>query len=234
VESYNCIIVDDDEVARLKVVSMAKRFPILHIVGYFSSAEAAIPVIEKERIDILFLDIQMSKMNGLTLRKKIMAVPVCVFITSYPEHAVESFEMDTLDFIVKPLLFDRFAQTMRRIEEFMELKQKATLFESNYGEDTIYVKQGYEQTKIKLYDILYIEALKDFTMLVTHQKRHCVSNGIGSLLQETHFQSFVRVHRSYAVQKHYVQKIGSHDITLMNNVTIPIGNTYKENISLVM
>jgi DNA-binding LytR/AlgR family response regulator len=234
VESYNCIIVDDDEVARLKVVSMAKRFPTLHIVGYFSSAEAAIPVIEKEHIDIVFLDIQMSKMNGLTLRKKIRAVPVCVFITSHPEHAVESFEMDTLDFIVKPLLFDRFAQTMRRIEEFMELKRKAILFESSYGEDTIYVKQGYEQTKIKLYDVLYIEALKDFTMLVTHQKRHCVSNGIGSLLKETHFQSFVRVHRSYAVQKHYVQKIGSNDITLMNNVIIPIGSSYKENVNLVM
>jgi len=231
---YNCIVVDDDEVARLKVVSMVKRFPVLDLIGSFPSSEAAIPIIEKERIDVLFLDIHLSKMNGLTFRKKIITVPVCVFITSHPEYAAESFEIDTLDFIIKPLMFDRFTQTVRRIEEFMELKRKATLFESSYGEDTVYVKQGYDQIKIKLYDILYIEALKDFTILVTDQQRHCVSNGIGSLLKEIPFQSFVRIHRSYAVQKHTIRRIGAHEITLVNDATIPIGNSYKENVRLVI
>lgn len=233
-EKYNCIIVDDDEVARLKVVSIARKFPVLNIVGYFSSAATAMPIIEREKIDILFLDIDMPNLNGLEFRKKMMAVPVCVFITSHPEYAVESFETETLDFIVKPLLLERFAQTVSRIEEFMDIKRKATLFESSFGEDTIFVKEGYEQTKIKLYDILYIEALKDFTILVTQNKRHCVSNGIGNLLKEIHFQSFVRVHRSYAIQRHYIEKIGSQHITLINNIIIPVGNSYKDNLAEVL
>jgi two-component system, LytTR family, response regulator len=233
-EKYNCIIVDDDEVARLKVVSIAKKFPVLNIIGYFSSATKAFPIIEKEKIDIFFLDIDMPNVNGLEFRKKMMSVPVCVFITSHPEYAVESFETETLDFIVKPLLIERFAQTVKRIEEFMEIKRKATLFESSFGEDTIFVKEGYEQTKIKLYDILYIEALKDFTILVTQNKRHCVSNGIGNLLKESHFQSFIRVHRSYAVQKHFIQKTASQHVTLINGIIIPIGNSFKENLTSIL
>lgn len=233
-KKYNCIIVDDDEVARLKVVSIARKFPILNIVGYFSSASTAFPIIEREKIDILFLDIDMPNLNGLEFRKNMMAVPICVFITSHPEYAVKSFEMETLDFIVKPLQHERFAQTVSRIEEFMDIKRKANLFESSFGEDTIFIKEGYEQTKIKLYDILYIEALKDFTILVTQEKRHCVSNGIGNLLKELHFQSFIRVHRSYAVQRHYIQKIASQYISLINGVTIPVGNSYRENLAAIL
>lgn len=231
---YNCIIIDDDEVARLKVVSIARKFAVLNIVGYFSSAVSALPFIEREKIDILFLDIDMPKINGLDFRKQLMSVPVCVFITSHPEHAVESFELDTLDFIIKPLSLERFTQTVTRIEEFMEIKRKATLFETSFGDDTIYIKEGYEQTKVKLYDILYIEALKDFTILVTQNKRHCVSNGIGNLLKESNFKTFVRVHRSYAVQKNYIQKIGNQFITLNNEQKIPIGNSYKSNLEALV
>lgn len=233
-EKYNCIIVDDDEVARLKVVSIARKFPILNIVGYFSSAATALPIIEREKIDILFLDIDMPNLNGLEFRKQLMSVPVCVFITSHPEYAVESFETETLDFIVKPLSLERFTQTVNRIEEFMEIKRKATLFETSFGDDTIYIKEGYEQTKVKLYDILYIEALKDFTILVTQNKRHCVSSGMGNLLKENHFKNFIRIHRSYAVQKNYIQNIGSQFITLNNGQKIPIGNSFKENLTTVL
>jgi len=231
-KKYTCIIIDDDEIDRLTVLSFAKKFPVLDILGVFESAEDALPFIEKEKVDILFLDIDMPGLNGIEFRKKALEIPVCIFITAHPEHAVESFEIETLDFIVKPLKLDRFAQTVSRIEEFMEIKLKASLFEASIGGDTIYIKEGHEQTKVKLHEILYLEALKDYTLVITDKKRHCVLSSIGNLLKEDHFQSFIRIHRSFAVQKQFIQKINSTEIILNNNISIPVGRSYKENLNL--
>jgi two-component system LytT family response regulator len=232
-KKYTCIIIDDDEIDRLTVLSFAKKFPVLDILGVFESAEDALPFIEKEKVDILFLDIDMPGLNGIEFRKKTLEIPVCIFITAHPEHAVESFEIETLDFIVKPLKLDRFAQTVSRIEEFMEIKLKASLFEASIGGDTIYIKEGHEQTKVKLHEILYLEALKDYTLVITDKKRHCVLSSIGNLLKEDHFQSFIRIHRSFAVQKQFIQKINSTEIILNNNIAIPVGRSYKENLKLL-
>ncbi|MES2748496.1 MAG: LytTR family DNA-binding domain-containing protein [Bacteroidota bacterium] len=233
-KTYNCIIIDDDEIDRLTVVSYAKKFPLLNIIGVFSDAVDALPLLEKEQIDVLFLDIDMPDLNGLDFRKQAMHIPVCIYITAHPEHAVESFELDTLDFIVKPIKLDRFSQTMQRIEDYMELKLKATLFESSIGGDTIYIKEGHEQTKVKLHDILYLEALKDYTKIVTTNKRHCVLSSIGTLLKEEHFQSFVRIHRSFAVQKKYIDKKMTNEVLLNNGISIPVGRSYKDNLNQIL
>lgn len=231
---YNCIIIDDDEIDRLTILSYAKRFPNLNILGTFESAEDAFLIIKKEKIDILFLDIDMPNLSGLDFRKKTLEIPVCIFITAHPEHAVESFELETLDFIIKPIKLDRLSQTMSRIEEFMEIRLKASLFETSIGGNIIYIKEGHEQTKVKLHDILYLEALKDYTLIVTNQKRHCVLSSIGKLLKESRFQSFIRIHRSFAVQKQFIQKISSHEIELKNNFLIPIGRSYKDNLNILL
>ncbi len=228
---YNCIIIDDDEIDRLTVVSYAKKFPQLHILGVFENAQDALPLLDSERIDILFLDIDMPHLNGFEFRKKALEVPVCIYITAHPEHAVESFELDTLDFIVKPIKLDRFTATISKIEDYLELKLKAQLFESSIGGDVIYVKEGHEQTKIKLHDILYLEALKDYTKIVTSTKKHCVLTSLGNLLKESHFESFIRVHRSFAVQKQYIEKKLVHDVVLNNGILIPVGRAYKENLN---
>ena len=232
-KKHTCIIIDDDEIDRLTVVSFAKKFPVLDILGVFESAEDALPFIDTTDIDILFLDIDMPGLSGIEFRKKALEIPVCIFITAHPEHAVESFEIETLDFIVKPLKLDRFTQTVSRIEEFMEIKLKASLFEASIGGDTIYIKEGHEQTKVKLHEILYLEALKDYTLIITNKKRHCVLSSIGNLLKEDHFQSFIRIHRSFAVQKQFIQKINSSEIILNNNITIPVGRSYKENLNFI-
>jgi two-component system LytT family response regulator len=229
--TYNCIIIDDDEIDRLTVVSFAKKFAMLNILGVFADAQQALPVLEKESIDILFLDIDMPELDGIEFRKRAAHVPVCIFITAHPEHAVESFELDTLDFIVKPLKLDRFSQTVARIQDYLELKHKAQLFEASIGGDTIYIKEGHEQTKVKLHDILYLEALKDYTKIVTPQKRHCVLSSIGTLLKESNFNSFIRIHRSYAVQKQYIKKILTNEVLLNNDVLIPVGRSYKSNLN---
>lgn len=232
-KKYTCIIIDDDEIDRLTVVSFAKKFPVLDILGVFESAEEALSFIDTQNIDILFLDIDMPGLSGIEFRKKALEIPVCIFITAHPEHAVESFEIETLDFIVKPLKLDRFAQTVSRIEEFMEVKLKASLFEASIGGDTIYIKEGHEQTKVKLHEILYLEALKDYTLIITNKKRHCVLSSIGNLLKEDHFQSFIRIHRSFAVQKQFIQKVNSSEIILNNDIAIPVGRSYKENLNFI-
>lgn len=233
-EKLRCIIVDDDEIDRLTVISFVKRFENILLIDTFSNAEEALEAIGKNKIDILFLDIDMPLLSGVELRKRALDIPACIFITSHPEYAVESFELDTLDFIVKPLKFDRFAQTIVRIEEFLEIKYKAQLFESSIGGDVIYIKEGHEQTKVKLHDILYLEALKDYTLIITSKKRHCVLSSIGMLLKEEHFSSFIRIHRSFAVQKQFVEKINPQEVLLNNGVLIPVGRSFKENINILI
>jgi DNA-binding LytR/AlgR family response regulator len=232
--SLNCVIVDDNEIDRLMALSLVKRFPKLNVSGTFSSASDALPLISAGRIDVLFLDIDMPEMSGLELRKLAPEVPICVFITAHPEHAVESFELETLDFLVKPLRFDRLVQTVHRIEEFMEIRHKAALFESSIGGDAIFIKEGHEQIKVKLHDVLYLEAMKDYTLIVTSEKRHCVLSTIGNLLKETYFESFVRIHRSFAVQKQFIEKIGTTEILLHNQQAIPVGRTYKDNLAALI
>jgi two-component system, LytTR family, response regulator len=231
---FDCIIVDDDEMDRLVVISYAKRFSSLSIVGVFDSAEKALQFLSTNSVDIAFLDIELKGASGIELRQKALAIPVCVFISSHSENAAETFELQTLDFIVKPFKFPRFEQAMKRVEEFMEVRLKAHLFESSIGGDSVYVKTGHDQIKIKLHEILYLEALKNYTILVTDTKRHCVLSNLGEILQEEKFTSFIRIHRSFAVQKQFIQKIGSQEIELKNNVSIPIGRSFKDNLNLVL
>lgn len=229
---FNCIIIDDDDIDRLTVISHVRKFDLLHIAGDFASTREALPILNSQDIDILFLDIDMPGGSGLDFRRSMQHIPVCIFITAHSEHAVESFELDALDFMVKPLKHERFQKTINRIEEFMAVKHKAALYEAGLGTDTIFIKEGHDQVKIKLHDILYLEALKDYTLIITHQKRHCVLSSLGALLKEKHFASFVRIHRSYAVHKAFVKKTGSTEVELLNATTLPVGRSYKDNLSL--
>jgi two-component system, LytTR family, response regulator len=233
-EKWNCIIVDDEEVDRLMIVSFAKRFPTLHISGVFKSSKEALAFLETSSVDILFLDIDMPGTNGLEFRKKALEIPVCIYITGHAEHAVESFELETLDFIVKPIKFDRFEKAMDRVEQFMDVKQKATLFEMSFGTDTVTVKEGDRQIKIKLSDILYLEALKDYTSIVTTKKKHCIWSNIGTVLKQELFQNFIRIHRSYAIQKQFIKHKTASKIILNNGVEITVGRSYKDNLDFIL
>lgn len=231
---YRCIIIDDDDIDRLSVVMFAKRFPILDIAGVFRSAEEALPTLTKQPVDILFLDINMPGINGLEFRKKMSQVPVCIFISSHTDLAFETFALDTLDFIAKPVTLEKFTKTLGRIEEYLDIRHKAALFESTLGGDTISIKEGYEKTKIKLHNILYLEALKDYTKIVTAEKKHCVLASLGVLLKMPEFSSFLRIHRSYAVQKLFVEKVISNEIILKNKTVLPIGRSFKDEVKTLL
>jgi DNA-binding LytR/AlgR family response regulator len=231
---YTCIIIDDDEIDRLTTQYLAGNHASLQIEGVYSSAVQALPFIASHQPEILFLDIDMPEMSGLELRKALMQVPVCIFVTSHPEHALESFDLDTLDFLVKPVKQERFAQAVQRIENYMELRQKASFFEATVGGDAIYLKEGREQVKVKLHDILYLEALKDYTLVVTSQKKHCILSNLGTMLKEPHFNSFVRIHRSFAVQKEFIQKINAAEVILHNYTVLPLGRSFKNSVEALL
>lgn len=226
-KTYSCVIIDDDEIDRLTALAYVRKYPFLNVTGVYSSAEEAFGAIQNSPPEILLTDIDMPEMTGLEFRAKMRHIPVCVFITAYPDYAAESFEVDALDFLVKPVQTERFANCMDRIQKYIELKQKAELFEHSLGGNTVFIKTGHEQIKINLHDIVYLEALKDYTQIVTSTKKHCVLASIGNLLMESGFQSFLRIHRSFAVQPNYIDRITSQQVHLQN-YTLPIGRSYKD------
>jgi DNA-binding LytR/AlgR family response regulator len=229
-KTYNCIIVDDDEIDRLTVVSFCKHYSFLHIAGSFSSSEEALSFARQHPTDVLLLDIDMPGMSGLELRRQLDVIPACIYITAHPEFAVESFELSALDFLVKPLKAGRFAAAMERLENYLSMRSKASLLDYTLGGDTLFIKDGHEHFKIQLHEIIYLEALRDYTGVVTAKKKYCVLSSIGNLLGEKAFTSFVRIHRSYAVQKHFINKVTPKEV-FVNEISLPVGRSYKEGLA---
>lgn len=233
-KTYTCIIADDDELDRLTLISYVRRYPFIQIAGAFASPEEVLSFIAKEKLpDVLFLDIDMPGMSGLELRKQLEQVPACIFVTSHPEFALESFEAAALDYLVKPLKADRFARAMERLEHFLAIHHKAELLDYTLGEDTLFIKDGHQHIKLQLHEIIYLEALKDYTGIITPKKKYCVLTPLGNLLKEKAFRSFIRIHRSYAIQKHFIMEISAKEV-LINNMQLPIGRSYKETVEKLL
>lgn len=231
--TYTAIIVDDNDVDRLHTQVMVKKYPFIEIIGTYNNPLDAYAAIEEKQPDVLFLDIDMEDMTGLELRRKLGNKQACIYITSYPDYALESFELAALDFLVKPLQRDRFETTMERLQQYLDIKHKATLFECSLGQDAIFIKDGHQHIKLQLPDILYLEALRDYTRIVTPSKKYCVLNLLGNLLQEAAFKTFVRIHRSYAVQKHYINKITAGEVHV-NEIPLPLGRSYKSAVETLL
>ncbi|MFM9908269.1 MAG: LytR/AlgR family response regulator transcription factor [Chitinophagaceae bacterium] len=222
-----CLVVDDDNIDILTTLSFINDYPFLEVIGSFNSPLQALSFAEKQAPDALFLDIDMDEMTGLELRKKLIDIPACIFITAYPDYAVEGFEMAALDFLVKPFSPERFSKAMERLKNYFSIREKADLLSHNLGADTIFIKDGYDQVKLQLHEIIYLEALKDYTGIVTAHRKYSVLSPLGSLIKEKAFSSFIRIHRSYAVQKNYIQKIASGEL-VVKDITLPVGRRFKE------
>jgi two-component system, LytTR family, response regulator len=231
-KKINCMVVDDDEIDALTTVSFLEDYAFIEVSGRYNSPQLALTVAKKTPPDALFLDIDMPGISGLQLREQLMDIPACVFITSYPDYAVESFEMDTLDFLVKPFSHDRFAKTIERLKEYLTIREKAELLNHTLGADTIFIKDGANQVKLQLHEIIYFEALNNYTSIVTTKRKYTVLSTLGNLIKEKTFQNFIRIHRSYAVQKHFIKKISSAEV-LVDNTTLPVGRAYKEALAFL-
>ncbi|WP_229212849.1 LytR/AlgR family response regulator transcription factor [Dyadobacter soli] len=226
------MIVDDNEIDRLTALAHARQYPELNVVGVFESAEEALVRLQDAPVDVLLLDVDMPGLNGLELREQLMHIPVCVFITAYPDYAADSFAVDAFDYLVKPVRADRFGHTMSRIQQFFELRRKARLFDLSLGADTIFIKDGHRQIKVSLHEVIYLEGLKDYTRIVTTTQPYTVLSSIGNLLLTAPFQSFLRIHRSYAVQRHYIDRIDTQQIHV-RQFALPVGRSYRSALDAV-
>jgi two-component system, LytTR family, response regulator len=224
---YGCFIVDDSQLDRLTTASFIKKFSFLKITGLFSNAFDAQEAAEKKQPDVLFLDIDMPEFSGLELREQLKKIPACIFITAYPEYALQGFEANALDFLIKPVNTERFESAMDRLQYYLDIHYKAAMLDHSLNEDSLFIKDGHEHVRIQFYDIIYLEALKDYTGIITKDRKYCVLTPLGNLLKEKAFQSFIRIHRSYAVQKHYIRKVTSKAV-MVNQILLPIGRSYKE------
>lgn len=230
-KKIRCIIVEDQEIDRLMLQHLVKQQDILELVAAVDSAENVKALIN-DTVDLLFLDIDLPDCSGIEMRKMYQHVPACIFISSHPEYAVETFELDTLDFISKPLKKERFDYSVNKLADFFSMKEKSEYFDILTGSQFLNIKEGHETVQIKISDIIYLEALKDYTRLITAQKKHCVLSSIGQILKDRHFSTFVRIHKSYAVPKHLITRKNSYEVMIShNNISLPIGRAFKENLN---
>jgi two-component system LytT family response regulator len=225
----NYIVVDDDELDRFSLLQETAKYPFLHKVAVCSNSIEALEQIKRFRPEILFTDIEMPGGSGLELMRTLSGkIPVPVFITSHPEFALESYNLEVFDYILKPLNTERFAKCMTRIEDFFRLRKKVMDIENNHN-DTGYimVKQGYERHRLHHSDIVFLEAMKDYTKIRTLSGQNLlVLETISSLLRKLPEDKFLRIHRSYAVNEQKIESV-AHQKVYIQGMELPVGKSHK-------
>ena len=224
------ISIDDNPVDLLILKEYASIFPFLQHAGSFSTPAEGLAGIDTLHPDLVFLDIEMSGQTGLDILRALKGkVPITIFITSHPEFALEGFELSALDYILKPLTAERFSHTARRIEEYWDMKQKAISYQVLFEKESLTIKEGHNHIKLSQQDIIYLEAMQDYTKVVTDKKSYLTLSTLTDFLANLSPENFLRIHRSYAVAVQKIKEVHTRQLICGNN-TIPIGKTYKSAI----
>ena len=229
-EKFRYIVVEDDEIDRLAIKAEADRFPFLQGMAACGHPLEAIELIARFRPDILFLDIEMPGMSGLELIRRLSGeVPIPVFITSHPEFAIEGYELDAFDYLLKPLTAERFDRCAGRLQDFLTLRSKAYAFDKYNQADSLVIKQGHEKYKLNIPDIVYLEAMKDYTRIVTLSGQYLVLCTLSHMISQLPVEKFVRIHRSYVVNLDKIGALKGGKVYLPTH-ELPVGKLYKKAI----
>ncbi|NML23742.1 response regulator transcription factor [Pseudoflavitalea sp. G-6-1-2] len=225
------IAIDDNPVDLMIIKEFSAAYPQLRHCGSFHAVGEALQALDEINPDLIFLDIELPGLSGIDLLRKIRnKVPIAVFITSHAEFALEGFELSAFDYILKPLTEERFAQNVRRIEEFWEMKQKANAYEVLFEQEMLIIKEGHTQIRLPQQDIIFLEAMQDYTKIVTGKKNYMTLTTLSAFLEKLPADRFLRVHRSYAVAKSRIKTLSAGKL-VCDNYTIPIGKTYRSLLS---
>jgi DNA-binding LytR/AlgR family response regulator len=224
-----CIVVDDEPLARQGMEINISTVSSLQLLDSFSNAPAANDFLRKQNVDLMFLDINMPELSGLDFLKSLRNAPLVVFTTAYPQYALESYELDAIDYLVKPIRIERFLKAVNKAENHLRLLQQ----EGNNNqvekieEDYIFIKAERKYFKIYFKEILYIEGLKDYVIIYTADAKIITSMNvktIGAQLPET---IFARVSKSYIVNVLHISSFDNELIYIQNN-EIPLGQSFKD------
>lgn len=221
------VVVDDHEIDRLTIETEAAKYPFLVKLASCENALEASEFISRFQPDIIFADIEMPGMSGLDLVKNIEGQQTLpIFITSHPEFAVDGYEIEAFDYLLKPITSERFARCAFRIRDFYQMRARASAFERESESNYITIKEGYDKYKIPLHDILYLEAMKDYTKMVTSSSQYLVLGTLVGMQERLPPGKFTRIHRSYIVNHEKISAAKGNKIYISSH-EIPIGKSYK-------
>jgi DNA-binding LytR/AlgR family response regulator len=220
---YKCIIVDDEPLARELITSHLAHFDNFELVDSFENALKAYAFLESNTIDLMFLDIEMPLLKGNDFLKKLKNPPKVIFTTAYREYAIEGYELNVIDYLLKPITFDRFFVSIEKFKQLQIPKAPENLTNENH----IFVSSGSKNIKIVFDHILFVESLKDYiTIHLENGKSHHLKQNI-SAFEKVLDSNFVRIHRSFIIQTKKLTAYSKNEVEI-NAIEIPIGSSYKE------
>lgn len=220
------IAIDDEPMALEVVRAHAAKVPYLELIASFTDALQALEYLQREQVDLLFLDIKMPDITGLEFVTSLQKKPLVIFTTAYSEHAVTSFELDAIDYLLKPFSLARFVKACNKAQELLQLRTNPVP-----PKDYIFLKTGYEQIKVHYEEILYMEAAGNYVTFVLEGKKLLTRMTIGELIEQLPPGRFTRVHRSYIVAKERIDKIERHQVCIQGNY-VPVGASFLQHLQV--
>jgi len=217
-KTIKCLVIDDEELARTLLKTYIDKIDFLELVADFESPIDAMQVLKDTNIDVIFLDIQMPDLKGTDFAKMIPPSTKIIFTTAYSKYALEGFDLNALDYLLKPITFERFLQAVNKVN-----------IEAISQEDTITVKSGYDLHKLKLDEITHIESDSEYVIFHTAAKKIMSYQTLKSLEKSLDPSIFLRVHRSFIVNKRKVTGLKGRDL-LITEIKIPVSDSYYENV----
>lgn len=229
----NCLIVEDEPLARNLMTAYVEKIPYLNLLQACSNPLEAIDFLRENHVDLLFLDVQMPEITGITLLKILQKKPLVILTTAYSEYALEGYEHDVMDYLLKPITFERFLKAVEKAHARLSNTQNTTVIQEKNINTTdniqpfIFVKDGTKLVKIKLSDILYVEGLKDYVTIHTRTQKVVTLQRLKILEEELPENKFIRIHNSFIVAFEAIDAIEKEKVQI-GSVFIPISDTYRK------
>ncbi|MBC7450069.1 MAG: response regulator transcription factor, partial [Cytophagales bacterium] len=199
------------------------RIPYLKLAGTFNNGIDALEYINSVNVDLVFMDIQMPDINGMDVLRLMHKKPNIVFTTAYPEHALEGYDFNPIDYLVKPISFEKF---MRAISRVQSISNPMAPENAVSGSEYFYIKVNGKQVRLLLSDILYVEGLKDYVIFHTYEAQYVSMHGMKELEEKFPSEDFIRIHKSYIINIHKIQEVDGNQVKIYNRY-IPVGRQFK-------
>lgn len=220
-----CIIIDDEPLARQLIESHVRQVKTLELVAVCETAMEAFEVLHRESVDLLFLDIQMPGITGLNFLRSLKNPPAVIFTTAFTEYAIDAFELEAIDYLLKPITFERFLKAVQKIVPGKESTNNSIT--NTVMDDAIFLKVDKRLVRIPHSDIFYIEALGDYIKVITEQASHVSYTSLNKVIGLLPENLFIRIHKSYIVNISRIQFVETTLVRILDK-ELPVGTTYKD------
>ena len=240
----NCVIIDDEPLAREGLASYVREIDFLHLVATCENPLELMKLMNQHTIDLIFLDIQMPKMNGLDFLKAVPQPPIVVITTAYPTYAIEGFQLNVLDYLLKPITFDRFFKSVKKASDYYHLinrpnnssgkndpsdKTDQGAAKSDPSAEYFFIRCGSKYEKIHFDQILYVEGMQNYITIYTQKGKFVTLLYLKNLEENLDSRSFIRVHKSYIVSIDKIEGIEGNEIFIQSH-RIPMSRNYREQV----